>query len=69
MHETFMVQSDGDMQFLAGQVHEYQVPRLQLGTSHRLAEVELIQRGAGHANPGTGGSVDDQAAAIKSTGR
>ena len=69
MYETLFVDCDADMQFFAGQLHEDQVPRLQLAPGNRHAAGSCSCGGARHANTGSGGRESHQTAAIEPAGR
>ncbi len=50
MNESFVVDGDADVQFLVREMHEDQIALMHLAASDRLADAELLQRGARHGN-------------------
>ena len=70
MNEELIVERNGDMQFLAGKMHEDQIAGLQVRASLRATpNSQLLGGRARHANACVGGRIDHQAAAVESAGR
>jgi hypothetical protein len=51
MHKELAIESNGDVQFLAGKMHEDKIAGLQIRSSYGYAELQLFGGRARHADP------------------
>ena len=68
MNEARAVECNADMQFLAREVHENQIARLEILARYGRAEPPLLVRRARQMNTRAGSGVEHQAAAIEASG-
>lgn len=69
MHKELPVERNGNVQFLAGKMHEDKIAGLQIRPSNRKAELQLLGCRAWHADSRICGGINHQAAAIESARR